>query len=136
MAHLRKTSSGHLAKVTNGHLRRWAVRCGCCLPGTIYVTFSGLAGYWAIYNGKHGRVYGPGDNCFWGVYSGVVFFLAPRHFGGGDWDVIVRTDISHWMYWERLDVACDPTGSYTRYSCQPTADCDASAGATCVVSLT
>jgi hypothetical protein len=134
--HLRKTESGHLARVTNGHLRRCAdiLRCGCALPATTYVTFTGLAMGFASYNGKQALV-NPGTGCTWGAYAGTppLLYLTPKT---GGWYVFLQPALGFIMRFDRTCNLCEPAGSYTRTTCLPTADCDASSGATCVVSLT
>jgi hypothetical protein len=137
--HLRKTASGHLARVTNGHLRRCPgiLRCGCPgLPYTLYVTFAGQGGGFAGYNGKTGLDnYDPPAGCWWGKHSGSLplLYVTPTLSG---WHLLLYVAEGLWQTWDRTCDPCDPAGAYTRTGCAPTADCNASSGATCVVSLT
>ena len=148
--HLRKTASGHLMRVTGGHLRKCPSpenTCNTCdppIPDTLYVTFAGLAGDFAAYNGKHAIPWGHG--CFWEVRNSVnENDWMTIHYSSGEWESHLDPDETASGCFVSFETAalsaCAPAGSYPLDACgdggcDDTDSCEDSAGATCVVSLT
>ena len=125
--------------------------CDPAIPDTLYVTFAGLSGDFASFNGKHTLTWVGGAwlGCYWHedldvgpwlYYRSAVHRwhvgISPPEDPGGD---PLFNCFRHWQM--SADYPCDPTESYVYYSCDSGRcydldSCADSAGATCVVSLT
>ena len=120
--------------------------CNTCdppIPDTLYVTFAGLAGDFAGYNGKHSVSWH--DGCAWKKDFGVpddlpVLEVWWQYFTAGKWAVNLALDGGCYKRWQKEggDQSCDPDGSYGEYTCSDggCADhdsCENSIGATCSV---
>ena len=126
--------------------------CNACnppIPDTLYVTFAGLAGDLAIWNGKHAVLWW--SECFWRLTSNppndypqvtIVYY-----YSGGAWRWIVTaaavagTRCAKSFANTGSPDTCHPElASYSEYTCldtncTDTDTCADSVGATCVVSL-
>ena len=145
MAHLKKSVAGHLLKAGTGHLVNDCPdnTCNSCsppIPDTLYVTFSGLGGTFAAWNGKHAVPWS--GHCSW----------QDREIG---YDVSVNYNTAHcpgkwrvWLspalpgcqiVWCGTVALCDPTGTYSfstcaDYGCGDTGSCSKCSSPTAVVS--
>lgn len=158
MAHLKKAGSGHLLKEAGGHLVKgcWVEGDGCVgcdpkLPNTIYVTFAGLGGDFAPYNGKQtltfdGWMHPIGGDCWWHSNPpGGPIGHVHLYWSGANWYAAIRPttppqDICR-KQWRRLNNACNPWGFSPEHVCFWGAGCGGnpnscvlSVGATCLVS--
>jgi hypothetical protein len=138
----RSSASGHLLKAADGHLVA-AGECNCCnpaVPDTLCVTLAGLGGDLAAFNGT--RELWHESLCTWRNSSAhprvlILQWIAP---GTSDWRLTIYTSnycAKSWL--SGGQDPCDPTGTYGEASCSDDtcanpATCEASAGATCVVS--
>ena len=128
--------------------------CDPAIPDTLYVTFAGLSGDFASFNGKHTLTW------VGGYALGCNWRIAPFGFGDGGLYYDVYNAPDAWRVWisspedpshdplrdcarhmkMSADYPCDPTmDCYVVYSCDSgrcfdTDSCADSAGATCVVS--
>lgn len=148
MAHLRKHTDGHLKKEQGGHL---AVvlpchNCDPCMHGVYYITFAGLAGDFAAFNGTHAVPYRD-PICNW-----MLWFAPSNSFIAFGWNpFFARWDVHLRLYYPSLCALlwlftgtpdpCDPTGAYHRqpdwctpWDCVDPDSCPDSAAATCSVS--
>ena len=157
MTHLMKDADGHLVRNPSGHLAR-CCECNDCdppIPCALEVTFAGLAGDLAALNGANTAAWtfvaGFYPGCLW-VYDpapgtssppwvdpGYGTPIAYLYWSVDRWTVAAYCSDACWKYWRKIGDACDPTGNYAEWACQPggCADhdtCVDSAGATCTVS--
>ena len=115
--------------------------CDPPIPDTLYVTFAGLAGDFADWNGKHTLtwVYA----CTW-VYNFPTEPYLHFSWGGDYWAVYLVLEPPCNIQFRRYghEYMCNPdVAGYTQCNCtdatcEDTDSCEDSAGATCVVSLT
>jgi len=158
MPHLKKGGDGHLLKNSGGHLVVDCGSAGVCnecspaIPDTLYVTFSGQARSFAIWEGKNEVPWHYG--CVWRltqeVDAGTAYLVII--YRAGQWQVECTGDWQ-WDYyyckqtWLGDSAACGHEGAYTldlcrddsgdgRAGCVDDESCEDSAGATCVVSET
>ncbi len=146
MAHLKKAAGGHLLKSGDGHLvndcepppDNSCNDCDPAIPDTLFVTFSGLGGDWSIYNGK--RTLEWSQACGW--QDSVLGLVITLGYFVTVWRVQIADKSSCNIHWDKMDAGCTPAGVYSTGpfcidgGCDDTGSCAASAGATCVVSLT
>jgi len=154
MAHMKKSATGHLMKndtVGHGHL---SLDCGpppgcnSCDPpllDTYYVTFAGLGGSFAFFNGTHHvEWYG---SCIWvHTYFGTPSRFVSLLYVTDEWATRWRVTIYTTLYCQKVmrqpvTWPCLPTNIYVPYgcasgNCPDTKSCAKSVGATCVVSAT
>jgi len=147
MGHLKRAAGGHLLRTTDGHLVNECESGGCnaCsppLPDTLYMTFAGLGGDFAAYNGKHTLTWL--YECRWqdaGLHVNLNYVnLAGVYWYAQLW--LNGTCIKDWVQGD--DFPCEPLSAdhgYVEYTCTQGGcldgnSCSLSIGATCVVSLT
>ena len=159
MAHLRRHTNGHLLKSPSGHLVKNVIcpgeeppenTCNDCdppLPDTLYLTFAGLAGDFAPFNGKWTLVWSTA--CRWYAQEGVLYYVG-LVYTEGVWkascgvsgDCVPFCFINFAQTDPGTSRQCDPwNATYAIIYCRPdtcedSQSCTDSAGATCVVSLT
>lgn len=170
MGHLKYGAGGHLLRNAAGHLVHICEGptatptatptpsptptalndCNSCdppIPDTLYVTFAGLGGDFAVYNGKHaipwiGAWSGnpTEDACNWVSVDGIAWIAI--YWDGVHWWVQLHAGEARCAVdWRDGVDECDPIGSYSLWACydsycDDTTSCENSVGATCVVSLT
>ncbi len=140
MSHLMKTVDGHLAKGASGHLAK-CCKCNDCdppIPCVLCVTFSGLAGDFAPWNGPnivtHDRSAGScvwGDNLFTPPYLYVSWTT--------QWNLTLVIGSNCGIQFTGPDTPCDPRGAYTQHDCFDSEcvdrnSCEDSVGATAGIS--
>lgn len=162
MTPLRKDGDGNLLKNADGDLVRLCGgppenTCNTCdpsIPDAFFVTFAGLSGSFALFNGQHSVSWLRGCVWRWTGTSEVWPSDPPRiqieygAIGGPVWSVTVRAfegggnpEFRCNKKWTTgAGIPCDPDDPYTEFSCIDTGcgdedSCEDSAGATCDVSL-
>ena len=149
--HLRRNAEGHLMRGASGHLLKRCVD-NCChechppIPDILYVTFTGLGGDFARYNGKNTLSWQSG--CGWYSAGPAPLVLS---FDGGYWRWYLHI-MTGWGCWDWFGkdtgFLCDPTGLYpyqgipgmpSGYQCRSThcvdpQSCEKSKNAVCIVS--
>jgi len=117
--------------------------CNDCeppIPDTLYVTFTGLAGDFAVANGKQTLAWTSG--CYWDVVGSGIDWLR-LNWSTTKWKILLKVnqpDVCDKEWRGAEGDECDPWDvTYTEYSCidaecVDTDSCEDSAGATAVVS--
>ena len=143
MAHLMKLASGHLSKGTSGHLSK-CCKCLDCdppIPCKLYVTVARLGGIFAMFNGTHQLQWI--RDCDWGILvgSGSLHLNIYSSAEGPRWGIIGTArgvGGCGFLFYGELR-GCIVEGEYGNFGCGDfhcPGSCEASVGATCVVSYT